>query len=137
MKYLRKIIYILFLIISMFIFAGYVIPKKITIEKTLDCFEEISGKKVTVIISGIYYSYLLRDDCFNGTINVENKRVCTMEYHLRKDLYTNFVDEYGQPEGMILQFKKFSYINIYDLDYYLYSEWDTAWTKEFKQKMNW
>lgn len=68
---------------------------------------------------------------------MEGKRSLEREYTLRDDLYTNFVDEYGQPEGMILQFKKFSYINIYDLDYYLYSEWDTAWTKEFKQKMDW
>lgn len=90
-----------------------------------------------VTISGTYYSYFLADDIFKGMITVEGKRSLEREYVLRNDLYTNFIDAYGQPEGMILQFKKFSYINITDLDYYLYSEWDTAWTDEFKQKMRW
>ncbi|MCI8629264.1 MAG: hypothetical protein HFE57_07160 [Firmicutes bacterium] len=137
MKYFKRLLYILIAIFCIFIFVGYTIPQKTNIEKSLNCFDEVSKKKIMVTISGTYYSYFLTDDVFKGIIIVEGKRSLEREYTLRDDLYTNFVDEYGQPEGMILQFKKFSYINIYDLDYYLYSEWDTAWTKEFKQKMNW
>lgn len=121
----------------LFILWGYFIPQKTTIQKYLNCFEKISGENITVNISGVYYAYFLKDDCFKGTINVENKRICTMNYNLREDLYTNFVDKYGQPEGGILQFKQFSYICISDLDYYLYSEWKPEWKKEFEKKEKW
>lgn len=137
MKHFKGILYILIAVFLIFIFVGYMIPQKTNIQKSLSCFDEVSKKNIMVTISGTYYSYFLADDIFKGMITVEGKRSLEREYVLRDDLYTNFIDAYGQPEGMILQFKKFSYINITDLDYYLYSEWDTAWTDEFKQKMRW
>ena len=43
------------------------------------------------------------DDVFDGTIDVKGERRETGRFTLLKDTYTSFHDEYGQPEGVILQ----------------------------------
>ena len=91
--------------VAVFLFVGACVPKKTLVEKSLSCTGDGQAEPVTVEVSGTYYAYLLRDDVFDGTIDVKGERRETGRFTLLKDTYTSFHDEYGQPEGVILQFK--------------------------------
>lgn len=88
---------------------------------------------MTVTVSGIYRHYLLRNDSFDGTIHIADKKVYTINQHLRQNSYGDIIitDEYGQPYCVagFLQYKKFSYICLSDSEYYLYSQWNKEWNK--------
>ncbi len=131
----KKTHFLCILVAAIFVvFAIYLIPAKTTLHKTLPCTEYETGEIINVTISGTYYTYLLSDDLFDGTIKIEGKRTCTQRFELTDDLYTNFNDAYGQPQGHILQVEKFSYISIADDDYSISSKWDSSWKKSLKQK---
>lgn len=132
----KKRFFICILIVALlFVFAGYLIPTKTTLDKKLPCTDNQTGEIINVFVSGTYYKYLLGDDVFDGTIEVEGIRTCTQKFELTDDLYTNFNDEYGQPQGTILQFKEFSYISIADEGYSISSEWDSSWKEESEKKV--
>ena len=82
-----------------------------------------NGEKVAVEIKGTYYKYLLRDDEFQGSIIVEGKREANQRFSFTEDIYSNFNDAYGQPEGRILQYDMFKYISIAEQEYQISSEW--------------
>ena len=129
----RKTHLLYILIAAIFVgLAIYLIPAKTAIQKTLPCTEHETGEIINVTISGTYYTYLLGDDLFDGTIAVEGKRTSTQTFELTDDLYTNFNDAYGQPQGHILQVEKFSYISIADDAYSISSEWNSNWEKSVK-----
>lgn len=110
------------------------IPNKVHVDKSLNCFETKEDIPITVNISGTLYSYLLKDDVFIGTINVCGKRTNTRRFELQDDLYTNLINEFGEPEEMVLQFDNFSYVNIVGEDYSISNEWNPKWNKRFQMK---
>lgn len=59
---------------AVFLFAGLCVPKRTHVEKVLPCTEEGQAEPVTTEIRGTYYAYLLRDDVFNGVIEIQGKR---------------------------------------------------------------
>ena len=122
---------------TVFLFAGLCVPKKTLVEKSLSCTKEGQAEPVTAEITGTYYAYFLRDDVFDGTIEIQGKRQETGRFTLFKDTYTSFHDAYGQPEGVILQFKEFSYISVVDSGYTISSEWDAGWKEESERKRKW
>lgn len=123
--------------VAVFLFAGLCVPKRTHVEKVLLCTEEGKTEPVTAEIRGTYSAYLLRDDVFNGVIEIQGKRQETGRFTLFKDTYTSFHDAYGQPEGVILQFKEFSYISVVDSGYTISSEWDAGWKEESERKRKW
>lgn len=122
---------------AVFLFAGLCVPKRTHVEKVLPCTEEGQTEPVTAEIRGTYYAYLLRDDVFNGVVEIQGKRQETGRFTLFKDTCTSFHDAYGQPEGVILQFKEFSYISVADSGYVISSEWDAGWKEESERKQKW
>ncbi len=57
--------------VAVFLFVGACVPKKTLVEKSLSCTGDGQAEPVTVEVSGTYYAYLLRDDVFDGTIDVK------------------------------------------------------------------
>ncbi len=131
MKYLKKGMFLLLLAFFLFLFMGYTIPQKTRIQKSLSCLDD-RQKKIPVTISGTYFHYILKDDCFDGTITIAGKKY-TRNYTLRDDLYGNFTDETGQPTYIFLQFRQFDYISGSDGIHTFTSKWNPKWTKEFKK----
>lgn len=122
------------LAVILFVFVGYLIPTKTAIDQNLPCTDMKTGAVINVTVSGTYYAYLLRDDVFDGKIDIEGKCSYTQKFELQDDLYTNFNDAYGQPKGHILQFKKFSYISIANEGYSISSQWDESWNEAYRKK---
>lgn len=91
--------------------------KKINVQRTIACVETNSQASVDVIISGTYYRYSWRDDHFVGTITVSGLRECTRDYIFKKDTESFFVDEFGQPIGVIRQQHIFEQISIAENTY--------------------
>ncbi len=110
------------------------IPLKTYVDKSLNCIDTNSQDTIIVTISGTMYSYLLKDDLFIGTIEVQGKRLNTGTFELRNDMYTNLTDNYGQPMEMVLQFDNFSYVNIAGTDYSISSEWNPEWNEKFQRQ---
>lgn len=123
---------VLFLIFCLLFYT----PKKFVIEKIFSCKELETNEEFIVNVSGTYYKFFLKDDIFDGTIEVEGKRIQTGKFHFREDMYTNFNDTYGQPQGLVLQFKQFSYIAIADDGYNICSEWNADWKEELEEQEN-
>lgn len=134
LRYIKKSIFLLFIALFVFLFVCYAVPQKTTIQKTLICAEQ--NQTILVTISGTYYDYILKNDCFEGMIDIAGKQY-TGTYPLRDDLYGNFVDEFGQPTYSFLQFKQFSYLSGSDGIHNFTSEWDSAWNEAYQKKVKW
>ncbi len=135
MKYFKKSMFLLLLAFFLFLFMGYTIPQKTKIQKTLFCLDN-SQKKIIVTVSGTYSHYMLKNDCFHGTITIAGKKY-TRNYILRDDFYGNFTDDVGQPTYEFLQFRQFDYISGSDGIHTFTSEWNPEWKKELEQKQKW
>lgn len=130
-KYFKTAVLIsLLLFLTMIIF----LPKKTNIQKTIYCLEQNSKQTIPVTVSGIYYDYCFRNDCFEGSINIQNE-INSGKFNLRDDIYGNFVDESGQPTYLFMQFEKFDYIRTIYKNYDLCSEWNTDWNEKYKRKI--
>lgn len=130
-----KVLVIVLVFLVIILFIGLMIPLKFNLGRNFLCSDEISGEKIHVKIEGEYFKYLLRDDEFHGKIIVDGKREADQWFRFTDDTYGNFNDEYGQPEGAILQYDMFKYISIADKDYQISSDWDESWSSDFERKV--
>lgn len=124
-------------IIGIFFFSLILnIPQKTNVDKVLNCIDAISQDTVIVTVSGTMYSYLLKNDLFTGTIEIQGKRKNTGTFELEKDMYTNLVDNYGQPMEIIMQFENFSYISVAGGGCSISNEWNPEWNEKLQRKRN-
>ena len=96
--------------------------EQIPVQKQLSCVEVSTKAPVEVTVSGTYFRYPFRDDHFIGTIMIPGRRACTCEYVFENDKKSFFVDEYGQPFGLIQQSDVFAEISIMENSYSIISE---------------
>lgn len=89
------------------------------IEKTFICHDENFKKDFVVHVSGNFYESVFQEDYFEGKIEIEGKRSNTGTFVFQKDLYTNLIDEYGQPMELLKQYDHFTRIEIIGEDYHI------------------
>ena len=106
------------ILLGIVFFSGEQIP----VQKQISCVEVSTKAPVEVTVSGTYFRYPLRDDHFVGTIMIPGWRECTREYVFENDKKSFFVDEYGQPFGLIQQSDVFAEISIMENLYSVTSE---------------
>ena len=106
------------ILLGIVFFSGEQIP----VQKQISCVEVNTETSIEVTVSGTYFQYPFRDDRFVGTIKIPGWRECTREYVFEDDRESFFVDECGQPFGLIQQSDVFAEISIMENSYSITSE---------------
>ena len=101
---------------------GLFSAEQIPVQKQISCVEVSTKAPVEVTVSGTYFRYPLRDDHFVGTIMIPGRRECTREYVFENDKKSFFVDEYGQPFGLIQQSDVFTELSVMEDSYSIVCE---------------
>ena len=107
------------MIICILLFSLFHLSHKKKKKKTVICYDKDTKKDFVVHISGNYYEYPFQEDRFQGEIEIEGKRSNTGTFVFQKDLYTNLVDEYGQPMEILIQYDHFTKIEVVGQNYYI------------------
>ena len=101
---------------------GLLTVKQIPVQKQISCVEINTETSIEVTVSGTYYQYPFQDDRFVGTIKIPGRRECTREYVFENDRESFFVDEYGQPFGLIQQSDVFTELSVMEDSYSIVCE---------------
>ena len=106
------------ILLGIVFFSGEQIP----VQKQISCVEVNTKTPIEVTVSGTYFQYPFRDDRFVGTIKIPGWRECTREYVFENDKKSFFVDECGQPFGLIQQSDVFTELSVMEDSYSIISE---------------